>query len=203
MKRLNLVLALSFIALTLASAAGCVTATDEDPAEHAEEALSTDISPSDEPTFEITRLDDGGFRFVSVAAVGLPAGALWAKLSNMAQVVSIVLPGVASDFQWVDGGCPGKVPSRFQFSVNGVLLLEEIFYRNHDDKVLQYRLVTPALGIESYVGTLELDEVDAEVTVITFSREMRFADPASADALIGLLQAEMVNLQAYFARGPS
>ncbi len=119
----------------------------------------------------------------------------------MEQIIPIALPGVASDFEWVDGGSPGKVPSRFQMSVFGETLLEELFYRSHEEHKLQYRLVTPALGIVSYIGTIELDEVEAGRTVITFTRNLRFADPSLVSPITASMQPEVANILAYFANG--
>jgi len=67
------------------------------------------------------------------------------------------------------------------------------------DKVLQYRLVTPALGIQSYVATISLDPVDNDHTTISFSRDMVFDDPASVDGFAALFEQEIASLQAHFA----
>jgi hypothetical protein len=204
MKRTNRVLALFPLALTLALTAGCIAPTsDEDLGSIADEAqaLSHDPGAPPAPTFEVIPLDDGSYRVVSVGAVDRPAGAIWAKLQNMSQIVPVALGDAMSDFAWVDGGSPGKMPSLFQFRLFETTLLEEIFYRSHEEHTLQYRLVTPALGIVSYIGTLELNEDDAGRTVITFTRDLRFADPSLVGPLTASMQPEMANMQAYFAKG--
>jgi hypothetical protein len=204
MKRSNRVLALFSLALALACTAGCIAPTgDEDPGLIAEEAQALSHAPgaSDAPTFEVIPRGDGSYRVVSVGAVDMPAGAIWSKLQNMEQIVPIALAGTMSDFAWVDGGSPGKVPSQFQFTLFGATLLEEIFYRNHEEHILQYRLLTPALGIVGYIGTLELDEDDAGRTVITYTRDLRFADPSLVGPITASMEPEMAKMQAYFAKG--
>jgi hypothetical protein len=147
----------------------------------------------------VTPLEGGGFRFTSTAVLDAPQGAVWAKVHNIEKVVEIALPGVATDFRWLDGGSPGKVPSRFTFSALGSSVLEEVFFIDRADKVLGYRLVTPALGIRNYVATIGLDPVDSHHTAISFSRDLVFEDPASVDAFAALFEQEIAALQAYFA----
>jgi hypothetical protein len=194
MKAPKPVLALPLV-LTLAFA-GCGSPMGDDDA-----ALRAPVAPvfSGEPVSTVTPLEGGGFRFTSTAVLDAPEGAVWAKIHNIEKVVEIALPGIASDFQWVDGGSPGKVPSRYTFSALGSPVLEEVFFVDPDDKVLKYQLVTPALGIQSYVATISLDPVDNDHTTISFSRDIVFDDPASADAFAALFEQEIANLQAYFA----
>jgi hypothetical protein len=149
----------------------------------------------------VTQLDDGTFRFVSTATANLPVGAVWPTVQNLEKLVETVLTGIASNFQWVDGGNPGTVPSRYTFVVNGTSLLEEVYSRSHDDHVIQYRLVTPALGIQSYAATIALTAVEGGRTRIVYSRDMRFDDPAAAGGFAELFELEIANLQAYLAKG--
>lgn len=203
MKRSNPVLALCSYALSLALGTGCIaeTASDEPgtPAPVAEAQSADSLEPAP-PTFEVTPLADGSYRFVGEAVVERSVGRVWAEIKNIENVVEVVLPGVASDFQWVDGGGPGKVPSRFSFVASGTTMLEEVFHRSHADHEIRYRLVTPGLGIVSYTATIALAEEDAQRTRVVYTREMSFADPALVPSFIDLLQLEMVNLQNHFAR---
>jgi hypothetical protein len=160
----------------------------------------THPDPAAPPTFETTPLEGGGFRFVGSVVLDRPIGAVWAKAHNIESFVAIVLPGLASNFQWVDGGSPGVVPARFSFEANGATLLEEVYYRSNEDHVLKYQLVTPALGMESYLATVDLTSEGPQSTRVTYTREMRFADPSLLASFSGLLQLEMTNLQAYFAK---
>jgi hypothetical protein len=189
------VLALSLPVLALAFAAGC-----DSPTDYGKSAPHVpSVRASSAPVSTVTPLEGGGFRFTSTAVLDAPEGAVWAKIHNIEKVVEIALPGIASDFQWVDGGSPGKVPSLYQFTALGNTVLEEVFYVDHGDRVLKYRLVTPALGIQSYVATISLDPVDNDHTTISFSRDIVFDDPASVDAFAALFEQEIANLQAYFA----
>ena len=194
MKPSQPVLALPLV-LALAFAAGCDSPTGDDA------SLRVPVAPvfSGEPISTVTPLEGGGFRFTSTAVLDAPEGAAWAKIHNIEKVVEIALPGIASDFQWLDGGSPGKVPSRFTFLALGSSVLEEVFFVDHGEKVLRYRLVTPALGIQSYVATISLDAVDNDHTTISFSRDMVFDDPASVDGFAALFEQEIASLQAHFA----
>ena len=197
MRRSNSVRSLSPVVLALAFAAGCMSPTGDD-----QQAREVPVAPplfAEAPTSTVTPLEGGGFRFTSTAVLDAPEGAAWAKVHNIEKVVEIALPGIAGDFQWLDGGSPGKVPSRFTFLALGSSVHEEVFFVDHADKVLKYRLVTPALGIQSYVATISLDPIDNDHTRITFSRDMVFDDPASVDAFAALFEQEIAALQAYFA----
>jgi hypothetical protein len=159
----------------------------------------TSPSPAAAATFETTPLPDGSYRFVGAVTVDLPIGAVWARCRDAEKLVEIVLPGIASNFQWVEGGNPNVVPARFTFEANGATLLEEVCYRSDEDHALKYQLVNPSLGMESYLATIELTSQGATSTRVVYTREMRFADPSQVGSFTGLLQLEMVNLQAYFA----
>jgi hypothetical protein len=202
MKRWKPVRILSPLVLTFALAAGCDSPTGGgDAALRAPVARSLSAAPgvSGAPVSTVTPLEGGGFRFTSTAVLDAPQGAVWAKIHNIEKVLEIALPGIASDFRWVDGGSPGRVPSRYQFSALGSSVLEEVFFVDRSDKVLRYRLVTPALGIRSYVATMALDPVDNRRTTLSFSRDLVFDDPASVDAFAALFEQEIAALQSYFA----
>ena len=189
------------LALTAVLAAACDSPTDVDePRLRAPQAPTASVTsePSAPPVSTVTPIEGGGFRFTSVATLDVPVGAAWAIVHNIEKDVQIALPGIASDFQWLDGGSPGKVPSLYQFSALGTTILEEVFYMSHADHVLKYRLVTPALGILSYVGTISIEPIDETHSQLTFSRDVVFADPASVDGFAALFHQEATALQAYF-----
>lgn len=204
MKRSNPILSLSCLLLSAALSAGCgvPTAESEPYAPEAAQALAADSCAPGAPTFEVTPRPDGSFHFFSAGVVCRPSGAVWAKIRNFDNVIAIFLDGIASDFEWVDGGSPGKLPSRYQFSVAGTTLLEEVDYRSDPDQVIGYHLVTPGLGIERYSATIELEAEGPHATRVTFTRAMRFADPALVDGFAELFQVEMANFQDYFASDP-
>jgi hypothetical protein len=80
-------------------------------------------------------------------------------------------------------------------------MLEEVYYRSHEDHEVKYRLVTPGLGLVSYVATVALTSKGPTSTLVVYTREMRFADPSLVDSMGALLKLEMENLQAYFTKG--
>ena len=185
--------------LPLVLAAGCASPMDADPARNAPEALAASAAISPTPVSTVTPLPGGGFRFVSTALLDVPEGAAWAKIHNMEKLAEIALPGLSSDFQWLDGGTPGTAPSRYQFTALGTTVQEEILLIDRAEKVLKYHLVTPALGIRSYVGTVSLDPVDHDHSLITFSRDVAFDDPAALPDFTALFEQEIGYIQAYFA----
>ena len=200
MSRSTPVRILSPLAIAVAVAAACSAPTGADDATRpAPEATPAAAVVADAPVSTVEPLPDGGFRFTSVATLDAPEGAVWAKVHNIEKLVEIVLPGIASDFQWVDGGKPSKVPSRYRFIALGSPVLEEVFHQDKAAHVLRYRLVTPALGIQTYVATIELDAVDNNHTRVVYTRDMTFDDPASAASFAALFEQEIAYLQAYFA----
>lgn len=192
--------ALASVALASVALAAC---GDTPAAPEAPEAPSLPpavaVVAADAPVSTVQELPGGVFRFTSTATLDAPAGAAWAKVHNIQKMVEVLLVGVASDFQWVDGGGPSKVPSRFTFTALGASVLEEVFVQDKEAKVLRYRLVTPALGIQSYVATIDLDPIDNDHTRVTYTRDMTFDDPASVPGFDALFQQEIANLVALFA----
>lgn len=161
---------------------------------------SPDPSTAAAPTFEITPLADGGYRFVGTVVVNRPIDAVWARCQDPEKLLEVILPGVASNFQWVSGGSPDVVPARFTFEANGATPVEEVYFRSHEDHELKYKLVTPALGMESYDATIALTSQGPQSTLVVYSREIRFTDPSLVDSFSGLLQRELTNMQAYYAK---
>jgi hypothetical protein len=202
MQRSNITRAFFPLVLTLSFAA-CSSPTDVgDSHRIAPESPALAEAPDEPPAppvSTVTPLPGGGFRFTSTAVLDVPTGAAWAKLHNIEKTVEIALPGIATDFQWLDGGGPSTVPSQFQFSALGATVVEEVFFVDTVAKVLKYRLVIPALGLQSYAGTIDLDRLDNTHTKITFSRDATFDDPASVDAFADLFHQEAVTIQTYFA----
>jgi hypothetical protein len=202
MKRSNRVLALSSLVLTLAFSAGCISTADSDDPDlagpPAQPLAGHCTSPT--PVSSVTPLPDGSFRFVSTAVLCASQGDVWNTIKDIEEVVAIALPGIASDFVWLDGGSAKQVPSDFQFNALGSLVHEQVFYRSHADHVLGYQLVEPALGIQSYVATMDVDEGSYGQSQLSFARTMRFDDPAVVPDFAALFEQEIASLQAHFAK---
>lgn len=198
--RLDRVLALSPLLLTLAFS-GCISPTgDNDAALRVpeEQSVLADHGGSVPPVSTVTPLGDGVYRFTSTAILDVPEGAAWAKIHDIETLIGIGLPA-ATDFQWLDGGGSSRVPSRFQFNALGATVVEEVYLQDHAEKVLGYRLVTPALGIQTYVSIVALEPLDNDHTIVTLTRDVSFDDPASVDAFAALFEQEAAAVQAYFA----
>ena len=203
-RRASAALASAFAPVLAFALVACDAPTAADPARHAAgepaPAAAVAADPSPPPVSTMEELPGGVFRFTSVAVLDAPEGAVWAKVHNIQKLVEMVLPGIASDFQWLDGGGPSKVPSRYQFVALGSPVVEEVTLQDKKDKVLEYRLVTPALGIQTYLATVALDPIDNTHTRVTYTRLMTFDDPASAASFAALFEQEIAALQAHFAK---
>jgi hypothetical protein len=190
--------ALSALALTLAlGTSGCV-GDESDLIDSNVAAVSGHHDPPPPPVSSVTQLPDGRFRFVSTAIVAAPVGRVWTVIRDIEQVVQIALPGIASDFTWVNGGSAQRVPSEFQFAALGATVHEEVFDRSVPERTLRYRLVVPALGLQTYVGTMQVEHMNQGRSRLTFSRDIRFDDPASAPSFATLFEQEIASLQAHF-----
>lgn len=200
--RSNRILALPLLLLTF-TLGGCISPTDDATALRVpeEQGVRADHSGSIPPVSTVTPLGDGVYRFTSTAILDVPEGAAWAKIHDIETLLAIALPA-ATDFQWLDGGGSSRVPSRFQFNALGSTVVEEVYLQDHAEKVLGYRLVTPALGIQTYVASVSLDPLDNDHTMVTFTRDMTFDDPASVDGFAALFEQEVAALHAYFADKP-
>jgi hypothetical protein len=197
MQRSTALRTVATLAVALAAACDSPTATESSLRAPAAPSRSMASETPAAPVSTVTDLGNDTFRFVSTAVVDQPIGAVWAIVHNLEKDIQIALP-TATDFKWLDGGSPGTVPSRYTFTVFGTTLLEEVWYMNHADYVVSYRLVTPALGILAYGGTIDLDPIDETHTLLTFTREATFADPSASTAFAALFHQEAVDIQGYF-----
>ena len=200
MRRTRSILAPTLLATVFAtSLAGCLSPSDADPGAR---AAGVDVSAShgatQPPVSTVAPLPGGGFRFTSTAVLDAPEGAAWAKIGDIRALLAIALPA-ATGFQWLDGGNPARVPSRYSFQALGATVVEEITLRDRQEKVFGYRVVYPTLGLQSYTATVSLDPVDNTHTLITFSRDITFDDPSAVDAWAALFEQEIADIQAYFA----
>jgi hypothetical protein len=200
--RSNRILSLSPLLLTLALG-GCDSPMGDDAALRVpeEQGVRGEHGGSIPPVSTVTPLADGVYRFTSTAILDVPQGAAWAKIHDIETLLAIVLPS-ATDFQWLDGGGSSRVPSRYQFNALGSTVVEEVYRQDHAEKVLGYRLVIPALGIQTYDATVALDPLDNDHTIVTYTRDMTFDDPASVAAFAALFEQEVGALHAYFADKP-
>jgi Polyketide cyclase / dehydrase and lipid transport len=199
MRRIHPILAASVLAAALA---GCLSPSDADPAARAAAGeVSASHGTPQPPVSTVTPLPGGGFRFTSTAVLDAPEGAAWAKVGDIRKLLEIALPA-ATGFQWLDGGNPARVPSRYSFQALGATVVEEITLRDRREKVLGYRVVHPALGLRSYTATISLDPAGNTRTAITFSRDITFDDPSAVDTWAALFEQEIADIQAYFANRP-
>ena len=117
-------------------------------------ADTTQQAPADDGGVEvrITEIKPNQFTIVATATFDQPVAKVWSVFRNFEKLVDLALPGLATDFEWLDGGSPGRVPSQFRFVANGETLIEEIYHHSDDEYVLRYLMLEPALGIESFAA---------------------------------------------------
>lgn len=70
------------------------------------------------------------------------------------------------------------------------------------DQAPKPRRIALAAGLRPYVATVALDPLDNDHTVVTFTRDMTFDDPASVAGFAALFEQEAAALHAYFADKP-
>jgi carbon monoxide dehydrogenase subunit G len=127
-----------------------------------------------------------------------PIGKVWALLQDFQRFVGVLLPTVA--FEWVDGGNPGKVPSRYQLTVGETRLVEELDYRDERAHTLRYHLITPGLGMLAYSAEVKLTAAGEQQTVVEYMRDFTMQPGASVDGLTQLSHQEFADMKKHFAR---
>ena len=147
----------------------------------------------------VTEAGPSEYVIVATATLDRPVAEVWALIDDFEELIAVALPGVAGDFEWLDGGGPGKAPSRFQFVASGVQVVEEVYHRDEDQHVLGYRLLQPTLGIMKIDAVFELAPKSDAQTLYWIRREVTL-EPGAVDGLVGLIKLETQNLADHFAR---
>jgi hypothetical protein len=146
-----------------------------------------------------TEIGPNRYKVVATAIFGRSVGKIWATFHNFEKVISIGLPDT-NDFEWLDGGSPGQVPSSFQFSANGETILEEVYSRDNASHTLRYRLLQPALGFVAIDSELQFTPISNKETRYTATREVTMEPGVPVDGLAAVIAAETTTMQAYFAK---
>ncbi|AKU93620.1 hypothetical protein AKJ09_00284 [Labilithrix luteola] len=192
---------------SLAAAAGCAVEPTSDEASVAStsEALTADESVVERKTTDdgvelvTTELGPHQYRIVTSATFDRPVARVWPTFLDFQNLVELGLPGSASDFVWVDGGSPQKVPSSFQFISGGETIHEEVYYRDNHTHTMRYRLLQPALGFVEIDSVLQLENVRGRAHY-TATRVVTLDPNLPVEALSSLLVLETANLKTYFAK---
>lgn len=147
-----------------------------------------------------TPLGPNRYFFFQKVTVNPSPGRVWTEVRDLEKLVAIALPGVAEDFQWVDGGGPERVPSRFQFVVSGTTIHEEVYARDQRRHSVRYRLLVPALGIASYDAEVKLLSADKNQTTLVFARDITFDAGADPTPLTDLIGTEGIAIRDHFCK---
>lgn len=165
-------------------------------------SLSDKYVFAEDGSAQVTTRETGPNQYILVATATFdrPAGEVWALLDDFEKLIDVAFPGGTGNFTWLDGGGPGKAPVRFQLSIGGQRLLEEVYHRDPDRHLLRYRVLEPALGIVEYDAVFELAPKPDGRTLYSVYREVTL-EPGALDGLVGLIQMETQNMKQHFA-GP-
>lgn len=159
--------------------------------------------PVEDGAVAVTVAETGAHQYsiTATAALDAPIDAIWPLFDDFEKLVATALPGVASEFEWLNGGGPGRVPSTFQFVASGTRIVEEVYELDRARGTLRYRVLEPALGILVYDSALELAPISDRQTRYTSRREATL-EPGAIDGLAGLIELETQNLKNHFAKQP-
>lgn len=138
------------------------------------------------------------FTIVATATFNCDPTKIWKLLWDWEQLLTVGLPGMTENFQWLNGS-PEQIPSSFQFELGGAIIKEEIYKRTtKDNHCLRYRTLEPSLGVVDYDAILELHPIDQKHTVFTATRKVTFEPGVEPDMLAEMVKLETKNLKDYF-----
>lgn len=152
------------------------------------------------PLFKRTELGPNRYFFFQKVPMDPPVGKVWTTVRDFEKLVAIALPGIATDFQWVDGGGPGRAPASCQFVVSGSPIHEEVYALDNREHSLRYRLLVPALGLAAYDAEVRLQPSGKGDTTLSFTRDITFDAGVDPAGLTALIEQEGVAIQDYFCK---
>ncbi|EYF04160.1 SRPBCC family protein [Chondromyces apiculatus] len=157
-------------------------------------------TPQRRPEFTVTETAPDQFLFYQRVVLRQPIEKVWAEVRDGRRLVGLVLPEAKDTFAWLDGGNAEKVPSRFEISVGGAALREEITFRDDDHHALRYRLTEPGLGMQTYQAELKLTRAAEGTTSFVYARNITLQPGFSVEVLKQVVEKEIADVQAFFAR---
>jgi hypothetical protein len=149
---------------------------------------------------EVTETGPGQYTILATATLDAAIAAVWALFDDFERFVAAALPGIASEFAWLEGG-PGRAPAAFQFVTGGARVVEEIHACDPARHTLRYRLRAPALGLRAYEGAFALQPISDAQTSYSARREVTL-DPGVLDRFVALIALETRHLKNHFAQRP-
>jgi carbon monoxide dehydrogenase subunit G len=151
---------------------------------------------------QFTCTEAGPNRYVLVhkGTMDAPIAKVWALLADFQRFVGVLLPTVP--FEWLDGGGPGKVPSRYRLTVGSTQLVEEFHHQDERQHTVHYRLITPGLGMVAYAAEVKLTPAGERQTVVEYMRDFTMQPGVNVDALTQLSHQEFSDMKKHFREGP-
>jgi hypothetical protein len=146
-----------------------------------------------------TEIGPNRYIVVATATLGRGVGAVWATFHNFEKLVEIGLPGVVTDFVWLEGA-PGIVPSTFLLYAGDVAVPEELYYRDNASYTMRYRLLQPALGFVAIDANIQFTPISNKATFYTVTRDVTLEPGVPIEGFVGLTIVETQNVQGHFAK---
>lgn len=147
----------------------------------------------------VTPLGPGEYLFEATSTFHQSLDRVWAAASDFERLIAVSLPGMATDFQWLNGGGPRRLPAVFQFTAGSEIVQEELYELNDAEHSFRYRLLRPALGMLEYDGTLRFESIAKDWTEYSAVRRIKL-EASAVEGLKGLIALETQNLKDYFAK---
>jgi hypothetical protein len=131
---------------------------------------------------------------------------VWTEVRDVLKLVKILFGDTVGNAQWMEGGSPDRVPSRYEFTMlqNQGLVQQEVVGRNEVDRSLTYRTVAPVLCLYDYVATYRVFPVTNEPgrSFLEYRREFMVTDDAAPEivqGLMGMMESQISVVRDYFA----
>jgi len=161
--------------------------------------MNNETTPNNDVNVVTKSTGPNQFTILATANFNCEPKKIWKLLWDWEQLLTVGLPGMTENFQWLNGS-PEQIPSSFQFELGGVVIKEEIYERTtQDSHYLRYRTLEPSLGVLDYDAILELHPIDEKHTAFSATREVTFEPGVEPEMLVELVRSETKNLQDYFA----
>lgn len=131
---------------------------------------------------------------------------VWTELRDVTRMVKIVFGDTVGNVEWIEGGTPERVPSRYDFTMppSDDVAHQEIVGRDELARSVTYRSLDRVLCVADYLGHYRVVPVtsDPDRCIVEWTREFTVTDdaqPEVLDAVINMMENQINTLREYFA----
>jgi hypothetical protein len=131
---------------------------------------------------------------------------VWTEVRDVLKLVKILFGDTVGGVEWVEGGSPERVPSRYEFTMLATqgLVQQEVAGRDDVARSLTYRTLAPVLCLYDYIATYRVFPVtnDPGRSFLEYSREFMVTDdaePGIVEALMTMMDNQISVVRDYFA----